>query len=217
MNRLQSLVLACLLVAVLAVTGFAQSTPNLSALSTYNSPLSVCAVNAQFILQPSGGAYIGSMPGLYICPAVNTPLPFSQGANTLEIQGADFANATATATTFLSWPLNPYGVYKFACVVFWEHSSTVAPVFTLTTPTSPTNVLAFAQVYSTNTGTNTAGLLSGSPLAFTGAAAGAGSTVYKATVEGTIENGSTAGTLAFQLSSASGTVTAKRGSYCSLN
>lgn len=209
MNRLKSLVTLCALVLALAGIGVAQTQVN--QLPTY------CIKGAQVQLIPSGGAYMSQAPGIYNCVATNVWALFAQnGANVQAILAADVTNTTATAATYLSYPILALTNYSFSCTVLYTNSSTNAEVFTLTTPASPTNVLAFAQVYTTNTGTSTDGLLSGSPLAFTAAAAGAGSTVYRATIVGTIENGATAGTLAFQISAASGTSTVKRGSFCTL-
>jgi hypothetical protein len=223
MKKAMPILASCLLVAVLAVTGFAQSVPVLSSLTTYNQlPPSqqnpTCSPGTAFVLLPSGGSYIGQGPGLYICPQYNVPLLFGQGANTLEVQGADFTNATATAATVLSWPIYPYGVYALTCTLFWQNSGTSGDlVLTVTTPTSPTNSLFYSQIYTNKTGTLNGDVLTGSPLAYTSTTAPtASATSYRAIVEGTIENGANAGTLAIQASASAGTTTIKRGSYCKL-
>jgi hypothetical protein len=208
MNFLKMLAISCLLVMALAITGSAQI--QVTQLPT------TCTAGTQYQLSPAGGAYVTALPGIYNCLAGNVLAPFGGGgSNILGILGGDFTNTTATATTFISYPVLANTNYQFSCVLFWQNSGTNAMVLTVTTPGSPTAANAFAQVYSTNTGTNTSGALSGSPLAFTGAAAAAGSTTYKATIEGVLENGATAGALAFQASAATGTTTIKRSSYCS--
>ena len=211
----KSILASCLLVALLAVAGFAQSTPNLGAITVVNQLPTTCAVGAQVVLQASSGAFAGQASGLYQCPIINTWLPFRQGAEVLEVLGADFSNTTATAATVLSYPINPYGVYQFQCTFFYTNSGTNAVTFTLLAPTSPTNVLAFATNIYAAAGTQGFAPLTGSPLSVATTAATTG-TVYKETIEGTIENGATAGTLAFQASSATGTTGVKRGSYCKL-
>jgi hypothetical protein len=208
MRVVKSIVLSCLLVMAFAITGFAQT-------QVTQLPTS-CIAGVQYQLSPAGGAYASQVPGLYTCLPGNVLALFGGGgSNTLAVVGADFTNATATAATVISYPVQANLNYQFSCTLFWQNSGTNAMTLTVTTPGSPTNVLAFSQVYSTNTGTNTSGVLTGSPLAFSGAAAGSGATTYKATIEGTLENGSTAGTLAFQASAGTGTTTIKRGSYCS--
>src|ERR1035441_5232550 len=80
--------------------------------------------------QGQSGAYTGQGSGLYICVGNNVLQLFGQAANTLELQGGDFSNATATAATItaggdaLSFPLNPFGTYKFSCVLLYTNTGT---------------------------------------------------------------------------------------------
>jgi hypothetical protein len=208
MNRLKLIVALCSLVFALSVAGVAQTV--VTQLPT------TCTAGTQYLLYPSGGAYTGLPQGYYNCLPGNVLAMFSGGgANTLGIVGADFVTAaTSTPATFLSYPVLANITYQYSCALFYSESGSVAPTFTVTAPASPTNLFGFAQVYSTNTGTNTSGVLSSG--AFSGATVGATSTVYKATIEGILENGATAGTLAFQVSAGStSNSTIKRGSYCS--
>ena len=228
MKSFKSFFASCLLVAILAVAGFAQSSPTLSAVTVVSQLPTTCTAATgttaaqQTILQGQSGAYTGQGSGLYVCVEANVWQLFGQGANTLELQGGDYSNATATAGTItaggttLSFPLNPNGTYKFSCTLFYTNTGTNAVTFTMITPTSPTNVVAYATNIYAAAGTQTFAPLTSSPLsiATTGATTG---TVYKEDIAGTIENGANAGVLAFQASAATGTTAVKRGSYCSIN
>jgi len=183
-----------------------------------------CAQGSVYIFTPSGGPYSGlQAPGTYICVGNNILLPFGASGTTLELTGANFTNATATPATItaggvpLSWPVFANTNYHFSCKLFWQGSSgSTTMQITVATPSSPTNLSGFAQIYTVNSGTNTMGALSSG--AFTSAVAGAGATTYLAQVDGTLENGANPGTLAFQVAAPVGstTVTIVRGSYCNV-
>lgn len=174
--------------------------------------------NSQFIFQPQGGAYASPLqPGLYNCISPNTPALFSVGGANRLLLLSDVATTTV-ATTVFSYPLLSYTNYTFTCTIFWQNSSTNANTFTVSYPTSPTAVSAFLTSIYTAAGAQVAlPLAGGPPVTATGGAAGAGSTTYKAVIDGGIQNGATAGTLAFQISATSGTATAKAGSFCTAN
>jgi hypothetical protein len=183
-----------------------------------------CSQGSVYTFVPSGGSYSGvPASGNYICVGDNILLPFGATGTTLEVTGANFTNATATAATItaggvpLSWPVSANTNYRYSCTIFWQGSSTATTLkLVVTAPASPTNLFGFAQIYSDNAGTNTAGALSSG--AFTGVAANAATTTYKAVLDGVLENGSTAGALTFQAAApaSSTTITIVRGSYCSV-
>lgn len=207
MKLMKSLAVSCLLVMAFAIAGFAQTQvtqlPN------------TCTSGTQYFLSPAGGAYVTLLPGLYNCLPGNVLARFGGGgANVLAVIGADFTNATATPATAIGYPVLASTTYQFNCTLFWQNSGTNAMTLTITTPGSPTNVLAFGQVNYNAAGAQTDAPFSGSPLAFTSTAAGVGSTTYRAQIDGTIENGANNGTLNFQASAATGTTTIKRGSFC---
>ena len=219
-------VVSCLLAAVLALLPVAplaaQSQPTLSAVTIVNQLPTTCSPTAtppanQVVLQSNGGAFQGQPSGLYNCVAVNVWQLFGQGANTLEVLGADSATITTVATTVLSFPINPFGVYKYSCSIFWTNSGTNAETFTITTPTSPNNVFGWGRYVYAAAGTQNVAAFSGSPLTSASTSSVTGTGTNEATILGTIENGATGGTLAFQISAASGNTVVKRGSFCSLN
>lgn len=191
-----------------------------SAQATLTQFPSVCVpggINSQFLFQPQSGAYASALaPGLYNCIAPNQAALFNGGGASKLLLLSNVTTTTA-ATNVFSYPILASTNYTFTCTIFWQNSSTNAETFTLATPASPTSVFAFGElVYNAAGGSNTAPF-TGSPLALSSTAAGAGSTTYKATISGGIQNGSTAGNLAFQISAAAGTATAVAGSYCAVN
>lgn len=193
-----------------------------SAVNTLTQWPNVCipgGTNAQFNFAPQSGAYASAIPpGLYNCISSNVAAIFMGGGANRVILLSDFTNTTATAATVISYPLLAKTNYTFSCTLYWQNDGTNAPTFTLVTPTTPTSTLAFAQVIYNAAGSQVAGVLSGSPLAYTSAqAAGVGATTYKAIIDGGIQNGSTAGSLSFQASAATGTTTVKASSYCTVS
>ena len=205
MNRLKPLVALCALMFALA---------DLSVAQTQVTQLpQTCTAGVQYFLSPPAGPYAGLTAGIYNCLPGNVLAQFGGGgANTLLLL-SDFTNTTATPATVFSFPVLANTNYTFACTMFWQNSGTNTETFTLTTPSSPTSVLAFGQVIYNAAGAQNTAPLSGSPLAITSTAAGAGSTTYKASIEGGIQN-VTAGTLAFQISAGTGTSTVKANSFC---
>src|SRR5580698_3560159 len=105
MKSIKSIFASCLLVAFLAVTGFAQSSPTLTGVTLVSQLPTTCTAASgttaaqQVILQAQSGAYGGQASGLYNCVSPNVWAAFGQGGNTLELQGGDYSNATATAGT----------------------------------------------------------------------------------------------------------------------
>lgn len=218
MKKIGLLSLLALALALVPVLASAQNT-----LTQFPSTCTPAAnggtfsTNSQFYFAPQSGAYASSLaPGLYNCISPGVAALFGGGGASKLLLLSDVTGTTA-ATTVFSYPILASTNYTFACVLFWQNSGTNAETFTLATPTSPTSTLAFATIiYNATGGSNTAPL-TGSPLAINSTAAGAGATTYKATIDGGIQNGTTAGNLAFQISAATGTPTAKAGSYCTVN
>lgn len=208
MKKVILAVLSTLLVLALAIPGAAQT-----AITQIPTP---CTVGTIYSYTPQGGAYVSALPaGNYVCGPGGVFAPYGGSGGNTQIVLTDLTNATATAATFLSWPILASTSYAFSCEVFWQNSSTTLPTFTITAPTSPTSITAWGQDYIAAT---TDGLVfSGSPLAFTPAAGSVtGSTTYWATITGSIQNGTTAGTLAFQFDSSANTMTVKANSSCTV-
>ncbi len=133
----------------------------------------------------------------------------------LEAQtGADYTNAGSTLSTFQSIAIAANQTIGVVCELTWQGSTNATSLkLGVSTPASPTSVRMMAKIDSTNTGTTTSGEITSSGGTFTGAVANAGSTSYPARIYGTVENGSTAGTLAIQAADGAGaTVTLRRDS-----
>ena len=212
MTRLKSTFASVLLVcalAVLAVPAFAQT-------AVTQLPTTCVAGTLYSYTPPSGPYSSATLPGTYLCLAGNVIAPFSGGGASQQLLLTDFSNTTATAATFISYPVLASTNYTFSCDVFWQNSGTNAITFTITTPASPTSILAYGEVNYNAAGARTDAPFSGSPLAFTSTAAGVGATTYRAVITGAIQNGTTAGTLAFQASAGTGTTTLKAGSNCTV-
>ncbi len=208
MKILKALAVSCLLVMALAITGSAQT-----AISQIPTP---CVNGTIYAYTPQGGAYTSQPAGLYTCIG-NVFMSYGgAGATTQALIGSSFTNATATAATIFTFPVLANTNYRFSCSFFYQNSGTNAVTFTMTTPASPTNVIAEAQNIYTVTGTQTFAALTGSPLAIATTAVATG-TNFLERIEGTIENGSTAGNLNFQGSSATGTTAVARGSFWTVN
>lgn len=150
--------------------------------------------------------------------SVDNPTGIEQGGNTQRKITSDYTNATNTPSAFASWSILASKNYSFTCKLYWQESSVLgALALSVLTPTSPTNVEAMAGIYSSNAGTLTSGEITASGGSFTGAVPAVSGTSYQATIAGTVENGTTAGTLAIQAATnGTGTVTLKRGSFCQL-
>jgi hypothetical protein len=206
------IVLLSLLALVLAVPVLAQTT-----LTQFPANCIPGGLNSQFIFAPQSGAYAASPgPGLYNCISPNVAALFGGGGASKLLLLSD-VTATTTAVTVFSFPVLANVNYTFSCTLFWQNSSTNADTFTLTTPSSPTSVLAFGELIYNATGSTNTAPFTGSPLALSSTAAGAGATTYKATISGGIQNGANAGSIAFQISASSGTATIKANSYCAAN
>jgi hypothetical protein len=210
MKLFKLLVVSCLLVMALAIAGSAQT-------QVTQLP-ATCVAGTLYNLSLTGTAYESAPgPGLFVCLAGNTFGIYYGAGSTVQGQiGADFTNLTATPATVLSFPVLASTNYRFACLIFYGNSGTNAVTFTLTTPASPTNVFAESENIYAAAGTQAVAPLSGSPLAIATTAAATG-TNYIEKISGIIENGATTGTLALQASSATGTTTVKRGSFCAVN
>jgi len=209
MKLMKSIVLSCLLVMAFAITGMAQT--------VVTQIPTTCTTNTIYQLLPPAGAYAPTVPaGLYVCYGGNTFVSYGGAGGSTQVLLSNYTNATATASAIQTFPLLASTNYQYSCALFWQNSGTGAGItLTLVTPSSPTSTIAFAQIiYNATGGSNTAPL-TGSPLALTSTAAGAGATTYKALLDGTIQN-VTAGNLVFEGSTASGTVTVLNGSYCSV-
>lgn len=136
--------------------------------------------------------------------------------------GGNYTNATTSLTTFVTFGnLMANTTYSYACDLIWEGSSNMTTLeLAVIPPSSPTQLSSSYQIYSTQTGTSTSTYNTGTTgNNFTGAAANAGSTPYLARITGTLENGSTSGSLLIQAAAPVGstTVTLMRGSVCHIN
>lgn len=200
--------LSTLLVLALAIPGVSQT-----AVTQIPTP---CTAGTIYTYYPQSTAYLPSVgAGTYLCNSFGQFLSYGGTGGGTQMVLTNVTNATTTAATFLSWPVLASTNYTFSCDVFWQNSSTTLPTFTLTAPTSPTSILAWGQDYIAAT---TAGaVFSGSPLAFTPASGTVvASTTYKASITGAIQNGTTAGTLAFQFNSSANTMTVLANTNCTV-
>jgi len=214
MKKLVTLSLLALALAIVPVLASAQAT-----LTQFPTVCVPGGTNSQFIFAPQGGAYASALaPGLYNCIGPNQAALFGGGGASKLLLLSD-VSATTVATTVFTFPILANTNYTFDCSLFWQSStSTAGDNFSLVTPASPTSVLAYLTSIYTTAGAIVAGVLTGSPLALSGGTAGAGSTTYKAVINGGIQNGTTAGGLSFQVNGVSGnTATVKAGSYCAAN
>lgn len=205
MSKLKSIGLSILL--TLAVACFCK--PEAAAQTSITQVPTTCTNYTVYLYTPPGGSFTGTpLPGLYYCLG-NALLAYGKP----QILMAD-VSATTTATPFITFPVLANTNYTFSCELYWQNSATNADTVTITTPASPTSVTAFAfSVVATGINGN---VFSGSPLALNTAAAGAGGTTYLDRVSGTIQNGSTAGNVVFEINGASGTGTAKANTSCNL-
>jgi hypothetical protein len=193
-------------VVAFALPGFAQI--------AITSVPTTCTSYSIFSFSPQSTAYLSTPgAGTYICLPGNQFLSYPGGGGGTQILLSNYTNATATASTVITFPMLANTVYQFSCTLFWQNSGANATVFTLVTPASPTNVNAFGQIITSAAGAQVTTPLSGNPLAITATAA-VGATTYKAIIDGTIQN-VTAGNLLFQGSATAGTITILNGSYCS--
>lgn len=209
MKLIKSLAVSCLLVMAFAITGAAQTV--VTQLPT------TCTPNTLFNFQPSGTSYEAITPiGLVVCLPGNQYGSYSGAGGTTQGQtGADFTNTTATPATVFTFPMLANTNYRVACYILYGNSGTNAVTFTVTTPASPTNAALESQNIYAAAGTQAIAPLSGSPLAIATTAAATG-TIYVERIEGMVENGATAGNMTVQASSATGTTTVKRASFCSV-
>lgn len=198
-----------LLVLAMAIPGSAQT--------VVTQIPTTCTAYTIYTYQPQGGAYAANPPaGTYTCLPGNVFVSYSGAGGTTQILLAD-VSATSTATAFLTFPVLASINYQLSCTLFWQNSTTDSDTFTIATPASPTSVVAYGQTFTGSTGgTVTGAVFTGSPLAVTTATATAGATSYLGKIDGTIQNGTTAGNVAFEISQGNGgTATIKAGSYCS--
>ena len=212
MKKLVTLSLLALALAIVPVLASAQAT-----LTQYPTVCVPGGTNSQFIFAPQGGAYASALsPGLYNCISPNVAARFG-GGNANDLLLLSDVTATSSAVTVFSYPLLASTNYSFECTLFWQDSTTAAVNFSLAAPASPTSILGFLTSIYTAAGALVAVPLSGGPpVAAQSGAAGAGATTYKAVIDGGIQNGTTAGGLAFQVNGVSGsTATVKAGSHCS--
>lgn len=209
----KSVVLTMALSAVLLIGGLLMPAAAQVQITQVPTP---CTPLVIYQLSAPGGAFSQQIQsGNYLCTASGAFLPYGGGGGVKQVVPSNVA-ATSTATTFLTYPVLANANYTFSCDVYWQNSGANATTFTLTTPSSPTSVIAFGQAIYAAGGTQNVGVFSGSPLAFSSTSAGAGSTTYKTIVSGTIFNGANAGNVAFQISAATGTATVLAGSTCAM-
>jgi hypothetical protein len=138
-------------------------------------------------------------------------------ANHQPQSGSNFAKTTASLQTWESIPIYASQIISFDCKGFWQGSTTAATLgLAVTTPASPTNIAAWAKIDTTATNTSTSSAITASATAFVGGTPNAATTSYPFSIYGTVENGTTAGSLAIQAENgaASGTMNIIRGSYC---
>jgi hypothetical protein len=210
MTKLKTLGVLCLLVAL----SFAFPSSSVAQTIVTQIP-TTCTTGTLYLYYPQAGAYSSAPSGQYVCGAGNQFLTYGGSGGNTQVLLASYTNATNTASAIFTFPVLASTNYQFSCTFYWQNSGTNANTWTLTTPSSPTNVIAFASLgYNATNSANTAPL-TGSPLALTGTAAAAGATTYKATIDGTIQNGTTAGNIVFEGAASSGTLTVLNGSYCS--
>jgi hypothetical protein len=129
---------------------------------------------------------------------------------------SDVSATSTTAVTFATFAVQSSKTYSVHCDLYMSSSNTSnTPALKATCPASPTYSLFGAQIprSATSVGVGTAACGSNiSPGATTTA-----TTVFPGWLTGTIQNGSTAGSLSLQVaSSGSYTTTVKQGSFCTL-
>lgn len=138
---------------------------------------------------------------------------------------SSYTNNTTTLSPFQSTLYAAGQNISFDCRLMWQQSSTSSGMaIGVVASTTPVNVSALVQIYTSNTATapstplNSLGVITatGSAGKFSGANAAATGTTYRATVYGTVEtNATTGGTLSIEAAStAATTLTIVRGSYC---
>jgi hypothetical protein len=208
MTKFKSFAVLCLLVAL----SFAFPSSS-SAQTVVTQVPTTCTSYTIYTYYPQGGAYGTTPAGTYMCLPGNVFAAYGGAGAGTQLLLANYTNATATASNLFTFPVLASTNYQFRCTLFFQNSgSSNANVFTLTTPASPTNVVATAEfIYTSTLG---AAALTGTPLIAT-ATVPAGATTYKATITGTIQNGTTAGNIVFQGAATTGTLTVLNGSYCS--
>ncbi len=145
----------------------------------------------------------------------NVPLVTRLTANAGGVTGT-----TCGSITGLSISVAASRNYAVHCRILYEASTTSDGLkFCMTTPASPGNLNVDAIIFSNNGAvTPTEGQITASGGAVSGAAATAATTVYVATIDGDLQNGTTAGTWQIQGASIStGTMTMMRSSICNWN
>ena len=210
MKTLKALAVSCLLVMALAIAGSAQTA--ITQIPT------TCTAYTIYTYTPQGGAYAANPPaGTYTCLPGNQFVSYSGSGGATQIVLGD-VSATSTAAAFLTFPVLANTNYQFSCNLFWQNGTiSDSATITITTPASPTAITAYGSSITGSTGaTLLSAVFTGSPLTFTTAVATAATTTYKANIDGTIQNGTTAGNIVFEISQGNaGTGIVKAGSYCS--
>ncbi len=165
---------------------------------------------------PSGGLYLNCP--LSACSVTGQTLNFPglSAFNMLTADNATTSSTTALVNTGLSFPIAANETGHLDCQVYFTNASGGGLSLAVAGPGTPTEITAQASIYSAANTSNLSISQGTSWAAVLGSTTSTVTTIQPAHVYATIENGSTAGTIALQFAdvNTTGPTTIKRDSWC---